>query len=451
MGYSIWDLITQNDPFYSEKGQQRPVIANPRAGRATGTAPVEHQSLSQPRQVVLPQLLFQQTGVPMPAAQELPLPPPTELPLPIAAAMPPPVAPNLPNPPWAVAQDQPTVGTAAPRIPVQAQQLPAPQQPQEKGFFDRDWGQYFTSPSFLMGANLLANSSYDPMKQTAMGAFGTGLAGGVNSIAEMQKWQAVQKAKSLEGSMHQSISTAAKEFGCDPWNDAVCYKKAFNRAVEYKRTGEYDRAAGGVYEKGLDRAIEDMDAAEASSVQAQGMMRTVDREIKRVGGLEKFINKYQAYVHPLGGTVSDVQALANAIGFDTDNEGQREFLVTIEQYNTDMALQGMAALGGNDSNEELKRVSAKFPGIRDAGPLAMLQKAAVMELETTLKSQKHRAKVAELQRDKLHTDYAGFEGRWDKKQADIIRRWEKKNEKLFSYHAAPAAGSLDERARELGL
>jgi len=55
-----------------------------------------------------------------------------------------------------------------------------------------DWEKYFTSPSFLMGANLLANSTYDPMKQTTMGAFGTGLAGGVNSIAEIQKLRAAQ-------------------------------------------------------------------------------------------------------------------------------------------------------------------------------------------------------------------------------------------------------------------
>lgn len=227
--------------------------------------------------------------------------------------------------------------------------------------------------------------------------------------------------------MYQAIATAAKEFGCDPWTDSACYKKAFNRAVEYKRTGEADRAMGGVYEKGLDRAIEGMDAAEATRTQAQGMMRTIGREMTSVGGLDKFIDKYEGYVHAAGGTLSDAQALAEAIGLDTANEGQREFLTTIEQYNTDMALQGMAALGGNDSNEELKRVSAKFPGIRDAGPLAMLQKAAVMELDTELKSQKYRAKITEMQQSQLSMDYAGFEDRWDKKQAEIIRRWEQKH------------------------
>lgn len=204
MGYSIWDLLTQNDPFYSEKvpAASKATLPNPRTGRVKGSVPVEYQGLQVPRSTghvpVIPQGLSA-TGpsVPpqfLPQMQEVPLPQSMELPLP--------VAPQLTPPPTVTARElatannpPPVVGTATQMPPVQMQEIPIPPPAPEKGFFDRDWGQLFTSPMFLMGANLLANSTYDPMKQNATGAFGAGLAGGANSIAEVQKWKAEQKAK----------------------------------------------------------------------------------------------------------------------------------------------------------------------------------------------------------------------------------------------------------------
>jgi len=55
---------------------------------------------------------------------------------------------------------------------------------------NKDWGSALTSPLFVMGANLLANSSYDPTKQDAWSAIGAGAKGGITDLAALQKIRA---------------------------------------------------------------------------------------------------------------------------------------------------------------------------------------------------------------------------------------------------------------------
>jgi len=62
-------------------------------------------------------------------------------------------------------------------------------------FSNKDWGAALTNPLFVMGANLLANSTYDPTKQDAWSAIGAGAKGGISDLAALQKIKADKTAK----------------------------------------------------------------------------------------------------------------------------------------------------------------------------------------------------------------------------------------------------------------
>jgi hypothetical protein len=62
-------------------------------------------------------------------------------------------------------------------------------------FSNKDWGAALTNPLFVMGANLLANSTYDPTKQDAWSAIGAGAKGGISDLAALQKIKADKAAK----------------------------------------------------------------------------------------------------------------------------------------------------------------------------------------------------------------------------------------------------------------
>ena len=195
---------------------------------------------------------------------------------------------------------------------------------------NKDWGSALTSPLFVMGANLLANSSYDPTKQDAWSAIGAGAKGGITDLAALQK---IRADKAGTGS-YQKVMLGVP--GQEPRNGFFDPKSG----RYYYANGAIAPDNARIYSMNAQGSPDDLGLTTSTQSKFEQSLSTGQQLLRRIGGMRSILKSDPSVV----GIQGKAQEIGEAITGQTEaTRGMVNADTVLEYKNNARAIVGLVS------------------------------------------------------------------------------------------------------------
>jgi hypothetical protein len=274
--------------------------------------------------------------------------------------------------------------------------------------------------ALMSGDYTMANDLYSKYKEL------------VSMTVAAKKAEKSDESNPFEGELGKNVLVIARLQGLD-LNNPEDMKKAYGEALKYKRQDPMEGAEVKLFETRMNGLTKEYPKIQQNYDDSRVYVDTVMSEIQNSGGLQGFGNKYRLYFGPASNFVTQASSVLGQFGIDLGNVENRKFISKVQMLNTKQALGLMSQLGGNDSNEELKRVMAGIASVEDGSPESFVSKLILSDLKNRLELEKNIYQQAVV--EELGTDYtdAKFSEMWGGKKGsktdggkfmEIVKEWE---------------------------